>query len=259
MYFYLYDSYLQDKKYSKTLDRIEARLTDLGINGQIAKLSLLKNAEELIRDALHRGIKTIVLVGDDKTISLGLRAMVNQDVAVGFIPVAGESQRISRLFGIPEESEAACELLSKRIKVKIDVGKVDNNYFLGSLKILSPDVILESDSAFRLIPEKENEISICNLNLVNIKGLGSNFFNPSDGRLEIVIQPTAKNSFFKKILSNKPEESCDFTIMPISKIRLLSAQKENGVKVLLDYNKVLKTPLEVSVAEKALEVIKGKS
>ena len=46
MYYYLYDSRLNDKKYNNVIAKIETRLTDLGINGKINRLSFLKNINQ---------------------------------------------------------------------------------------------------------------------------------------------------------------------------------------------------------------------
>ena len=68
MYYYIYDSYLAEKKYESTIARIENRLTDLGINGKINRLSFLKNIHQIIGEEVKRGVKTVVVVGSDETL-----------------------------------------------------------------------------------------------------------------------------------------------------------------------------------------------
>ncbi|EKD32917.1 MAG: hypothetical protein ACD_76C00116G0003, partial [uncultured bacterium] len=48
MYYYVYDDFVQDKRFEKDLQKIENRLTDLGISGKIARLALFKHADELV-------------------------------------------------------------------------------------------------------------------------------------------------------------------------------------------------------------------
>ena len=69
MYCYIYDTFTSQKKYEKQLIKIEAALTDLGIMGKVYKLNVLKNLENIIEEALADGIKNIVAVGNDQTVS----------------------------------------------------------------------------------------------------------------------------------------------------------------------------------------------
>ncbi len=50
MYFYVFDSYVQDKKYQSDVARIEARLGALGISGRTEKLTILKNINDATRE-----------------------------------------------------------------------------------------------------------------------------------------------------------------------------------------------------------------
>ncbi|MCK4553680.1 hypothetical protein KAU19_01815, partial [Candidatus Parcubacteria bacterium] len=64
MHIYIYDSYVNQKKYDKVLARIETRITDLGLNGKISRLGLMKNIPDLVYNELKRGVKTIIAVGN---------------------------------------------------------------------------------------------------------------------------------------------------------------------------------------------------
>ncbi|KKQ56205.1 MAG: hypothetical protein US74_C0017G0013, partial [Parcubacteria group bacterium GW2011_GWA2_38_13] len=77
MYLYLYDNSLNSNKYHKLLSHIEMRLTDLGIGGKISRLSPLKNLQDLISDEIRFGVKTIVAVGNDETVSMVINNIVN--------------------------------------------------------------------------------------------------------------------------------------------------------------------------------------
>ena len=52
MYFYIYDEFVQNKRFEKELLQIENRLTDLGIAGKVARLALFRDVEETVRDEL---------------------------------------------------------------------------------------------------------------------------------------------------------------------------------------------------------------
>ena len=56
MYYYLYDTFLLDNKYQKTLHRIENRLVDLGIDGTIGRLSILMNIEKWLTTIIGLGV-----------------------------------------------------------------------------------------------------------------------------------------------------------------------------------------------------------
>ncbi|HLD20417.1 MAG TPA: diacylglycerol kinase family protein, partial [Patescibacteria group bacterium] len=105
MYFYLLDTFLQNKKYEKEIARIETRITDLGIGGQVARLNILKDINELVHDAVKRGITTVVAIGDDYTIGKVVDVVARYDVVLGIIPL-GEQLAIAKILGIPQ-GEAA--------------------------------------------------------------------------------------------------------------------------------------------------------
>ncbi len=133
MYLYLYDSFLNNKKYSNLLARVETRLTDLGVGGKIYRLSPLRNVQELMADEIRNGTKTVVVVGNDKTLNQVVNIAAQYNIVVGLIPV-GPDNNIARILGIPE-GEAACTVLSARIIEKIDLGKINNTYFLSGADI----------------------------------------------------------------------------------------------------------------------------
>jgi len=61
VYYYIYDSFLNAKKYRKILERIEVRLGVLGIPGKIKRLNILHHQKEAIEEsmALQKDIKNI--------------------------------------------------------------------------------------------------------------------------------------------------------------------------------------------------------
>ena len=48
MHVYIYDDYLAKGKYNKAINRMEIRITDLGLNGKILRLSGIKNVKAAI-------------------------------------------------------------------------------------------------------------------------------------------------------------------------------------------------------------------
>ncbi|MAF13505.1 MAG: hypothetical protein CMI53_01255 [Parcubacteria group bacterium] len=251
MYLHLYDSFLNNKKYNSFLAKIETRLTDLGIGGKIFRLSPLRNIGELLTEEVRNGIKTIVVVGNDKTFSQIINLAAQFNTAVGYIPVGAEN-KIATILGIPSQ-EDACNVLAARIIEKIDLGKVNNTYFLSSITVSGGQVTIECEDKFKVTPQNHNEISICNLRplLVAAPGQGS-YFNPQDGLLEILIKPLA--SGFSQIF--KKTTSANSSVIPFKKI---SIRSRDSLPVVTDGQKILKTPVKIEIVPKKLRVIVGKN
>lgn len=241
MYYYIYDSFLSDKKFSNVLAKIETRLTDLGINGKINHLSFLKNIHQILNEEIRRGVKTIVVVGNDRTLGQIINIVADLNITLGYIPIGSES--ISRLLRIPE-GESACDVLSARIVKKIDIGKVNSYYFLTSIETGGQKMSLECDNNYFInLEEKDNIINISNLNIFNrLKTL------PNDEYLDLFIEHTEKK-FLRKSTSSTSR-------LVTKKIRLTS---DKSVPILLiDEKKIIKTPAEVTVQPKKLKLIVGK-
>lgn len=249
MYLYLYDSFLNNKKYSNTLARIETRLTDLGIGGKITRLSLLRNINELIADELKNGIKTVVVVGNDKTLNEVINIAAKYDVVLGLIPV-GPDNLIAQHLGIPS-GEVACNIIASRIIKKIDLGKINNGYFLSGIKVSGSQVSIECEQQFTITPQTQiAEIAVCNFKPAFATDGPNNYFNPQDGVLEIFIRPVVSglNRFFK---TSKIKQS----IIPFKKLAIDSKQ---SASIITEGQKVLKTPIKIEIAPKKLKIIVGK-
>ena len=239
MYLYIYDSFLNNKKYSDLLVKIEKRVTDLGIKGRIARLSILKNMKELIIDGLKDGVETIVVIGDTKTFSKVINIVADLDITLGLIPIDNDN-KIARLLGIPPRS-LACETLASRIIKRIDLGKVNKYYFISKAHINNGLVEIDYGN-FKIMPTtKENSITFYNFS-------DKQNFNPIDGVLETVITPI-KSTFFGK-------KSIKSTIFPFINIKINSLSDKQA-SLLIDEQVVVKTPVKIKVVPKKLQVIVG--
>jgi len=250
MYLYLYDSFLNNKKFTQALAKIETRLTDLGIGGKICRLSPLRNMEELINDEVKAGVKTIVVVGNDKTLSQIVNVAAKHEVPMGLIPLGPENQ-IAQALGIPQ-GEAACEIIAARIIKKIDLGRINNLYFLSGVKISDSDVTIECEDLYRITPKFKNaKISICNFKPLNDITAPKCGFDPEDGFLEIFIQPLTTHvfNFFRR------HQPSDQSIIPFKRLTIRS---KGSVPIITDGQKVLKTPVKIEIVPKKLRIIVGK-
>src|SRR6056297_2768593 len=107
MYFYIYDSFLQEKKYKRTISKIETRLATLDISGSKRRLTALKSVQEIVRSLSKNESPTIVVIGNDQTFCKAATAMAGTDSVLGFIPVKKDSE-MAKILGIPV-NEYACD------------------------------------------------------------------------------------------------------------------------------------------------------
>jgi len=253
MYLYLYDSFLNNTKFNNKLARIETRLTDLGIGGKISRLSPLKNLKELVDDEVKAGVKTIVAVGNDKTLAEVINVTAERKVILGYIPV-GEDNPIAKILGIPEEDKA-CDVISARKIEKIDLGKINGNYFLGNIKIVNGPVTLECEKKYQVeVSSEQCQINLCNLRpaFLGASNFSNAYFNPQDGLLEALVQITNPG---KKVFTLFSKQETKDSIFPFKKLAVKSAK---SVTVVADDQRVLKTPVNIEIAPKKIKVIVGK-
>jgi len=254
MYYYIYDSFLSNKKYESVLRRIETRLMDLGINGKTEKLTLLKNMGEIVEDAAKKGSTTIIAVGNDKTVSKIIGYLPNYNVILGIIPI-GSQNRIAQILDIPPE-EKACDVLSARIIEKVDLGKVNNSYFLSYLEIPSKkELTLECDQ-YTIVPLSEDTtVNICNFgNILDQNKLKEKIYNPRDGIFEAVISKKTDSWSPFKIFKKSFSES---SVFPIKKIKIKCSKE--CIPIIADGQATIKTPVTVEVMPKKLKIIVGKN
>lgn len=242
MHFYVIDDFLSDKRYEAALNRIQARLTEIGIQGRMERLTILKNVTEVIEEAVRRGADTIVAIGDDRTISKMISTVARQNLPFGIIPV-GPHQTIARSIGLPDGAEA-CETLSRRVVENVDLGKAGDRYFLVSLDLPESNYRLECDGQYRISTEQAESLSVRNLSR------DSSHHNPKDGILEAVIGE-GRRGMFSGFFRRASEPS----IFPFKRLTITA---ETPLALLLDGQIVLKTPVTVEATPRKLKLIVGK-
>jgi len=240
MHVYIYDDYLNKSKYNRAINRLETRLTDLGLNGKIIRLGGIKNIKGTIQHEIKLGAKTIVAVGNNQTINKIIGAIIDTEIysdfqkntLLGLVPV-GDDNSIATSFGIRNIDEACNILLARRIE-KIDLGLVGNYYFLNQASIQSLGTILYIDD-YNLEIEEKGEVRIINLLSDPKEKIKS---NPHDGKLDILIKTRKK----------------DESIITTKKLRLSNPQE----KLIIDNVVEIDTPVEIGVMKDRVNVIVGK-
>lgn len=246
-YFYLYDSYLQDRGFAATLIKLETTLTDLGIQGRVGRLTLLKSVKDIIESAIKDGADTIVAVGNDITLSQVAQAVIKQPkITVGFIPLGPNNQIIAPLLGIPL-GILACHVLSSRIIEELTVGKVNNQYFLQSI-YLQGTPLLQCEKSYELNLEQPHTVRVCNLDNCD------NQLTPASanaGELVATLTPQSTGGF--RFLRSVPVQS---STLPLHEIKVLSQDDE--LPILVDNYRTIKTPATITTAPQRLRLIVGK-
>ncbi len=224
------------------MTQIEKRVTDLGIKGRIARLSILKNMKELITDGLKSGVQTVVVIGNVQTFAKVINIVAGLDLVLGLIPVESDN-KIAKMLGIPPKI-LACDVIASRIIKKIDLGLINNHYFIGQAELNNADVLIEYDGYSVRPTTTNNNITIYNFADRNMVRNSS----PVDGLMEVVITPIKGGVFGKKNVAG--------TVLPFSKIKI-SSETEEQVSILTDEQVIMKTPAEIIVAPQKLKVIVG--
>ncbi len=194
MYVYLYDNFLRQKKHESVVKAMEIRLTDYGIAGKILRLNNYTDAKPIIDDEITRGAQTVVIVGNDRTFGHVLSRSATCNCTFGFLPV-GPENTIAEVLGIPVGVDA-CEVLSRRRKERLDVGWMNNRYFVSQLHVLPSKLEVTYDDRFKVTAKDKMEVVVCNLQPFywkkSKKDSEQQVVHPQDGKLEAFLRPLTK-------------------------------------------------------------------
>lgn len=243
MHIYIYGSNLSQKKYQKTLAKIETQLTDLGLNGRIYRLGPISKVDEVVNGELRKDPKTIVIVGNDFLVNEVINLLAENKVPIGIIPV-GEPNNIAKGLGI--DLENACQVLSARRVLKFDLGLANNHYFVNNAKLAAKDLSFKIDNkySFSLTGHSDLEIVNFSLNLAENNEIVQP--DPTDGELNLFLA-NVHNKLLKK------ETSQSFIALK----RLVFDQKTENL--ILDGVYQVSEAKEINVLKQSINLIIGKN
>lgn len=251
MFFYFYDTFVTDKAYATTLNAIESRIIELGINGRVEKLTPLRNMKELLEAGLKHEAHTVVVVGNDATFIRALNIVASYPTILGYIPFPGPTV-LGTIFGLGN-SLTACDVLSRRIVTAVNLAKANQSYFLGTLIVDNATTLkVGCDDHYTIT----NQAAIAKLAIENFGNITSssqsNQIYGKHSKLHLTLQPLkTKRSLFKQttvpqiptqVFANK------FTLTHL----------EQPLTVTIDGEIKLKTPLTITLKPKQLKIIVGK-
>lgn len=241
MHLYIFDQYLNQKKYELTVAKIETRLTDLGLNGKNCHVGPLKSLKSIVKEELKNNPKTIVVIGNNGTFNQLINSFPEETSAtVGLIPV-GENNSIARAFGIADEDHA-CNILAARLIETLSLGQINDQYFVSSARISNKETIMEINGKYTVEPAGPGEISIINLDT----DASNPKIDPKDNLIEILVSVVKKG-----IISN----SVDLSFIQTGRVIINNLIHKNFI---IDNSVEIKTPAEITAAREKLKVIVGK-
>lgn len=242
MYYYIYDDFVQNKKHEKEVLKIENRLADLGVNGKVARLALFKRADELIFDEVKRGVKTVVVVGNDLTLCKVLDAVVESGVVFGIIPLGKADNNVAKMLGIPQGADA-CDVISKRRIEKIDVGKCNGYRFITGIYFPKLKAEMVINKSYILTPVPGGNVQIKNLAINNIVS-ADQVADPKDGLLEVVVD-----------VAGRWGKGGGQTMVPFKR---LAFESKDSLTVSFDGHQIRNTKFKIFLDRRKLKVIVGK-
>jgi hypothetical protein len=196
-YAYVYDDFLSDKPFEREVAALETKLSTFDLSGHIGRMSLFRSAKDLVEGMVAKGASTVVVVGNDGSLDKTMWFLPDMNVTVGYIPLVGPSA-VAKLLGIPV-GVGACDVLAARRIEMLDMGMLDDRYFLTEVSLPATVASLSIEGTYRVSPTDGGSLAIRNLG----GRVGSELVaaDPRDGRLEAVIIPRAieqKHLFWKR-------------------------------------------------------------
>ena len=253
MHIYIYDSFVSEKRNNSTLAKIETRITDLGLSGKIIRLNIINSIHNAIENEIKKGAKTIIAVGGNKILNQTINAVaklshlsLNNKIPVGFIPVGKKNNSITDILGIDNE-EIACDILSARIIKKINLGRINDLFFLSNISIDSKNTTIEIDQNYIIEISKNKLINIINFYNKEISPQDAKI--KSQNKLKLLIK-TKKTNTFMPAKNNISQQS----IFPFNNLQIIN--KENIVTI--DDAFSIKTPANIRIAKEKIDLIVGK-
>jgi YegS/Rv2252/BmrU family lipid kinase len=97
-----------------------------------------KSAKNLAKRAIKEGFERIVVCGGDGLLNEAINGIMEEKIpenfAVGVVPT-GSGNNFSKALGIPKDNKKAFEIIKSEKKILVDVGKVNQKYFINCFSL----------------------------------------------------------------------------------------------------------------------------
>lgn len=249
-YAYIYDDFLSDRRFERDVAALENALNTYDMAGQIGRLALFRSAKDLVTGCLDGHVTTIVLVGNDATLDKTMWFLPDLGVTIGYIPLAGPSA-VADALGIPVGIRA-CDVLAARSIESLDMGRLDDRYFLTEVLLPATRAGIEVDGRYTVSPREGGAVSVRNLGGVTA-GAALEPADAHDGYLDIVITPRErerKHVFFHRHDAGNAE----------TRLRLREGliMADDPVTAYVDNHVVNGFSFRLAIAPEALRLITGR-
>ena len=137
-WFFIVNSTAGRGKTGKKISKIVTSLNKHKFDYEIELTKAPKHAIQLAKEAVEKGFKNIISVGGDGTLNEVVNGVMlsgkAEEVNVGIIPEGGGND-FANNFNLSKNVEKAIKLLLAYNTKKIDVGKIEDRYFVNALGI----------------------------------------------------------------------------------------------------------------------------
>ncbi|WP_298324071.1 YegS/Rv2252/BmrU family lipid kinase [Haloactinopolyspora sp.] len=111
--------------------RAAARLAEAGLPVRVLTGRDVREAGDLALESVESGARSLVVVGGDGMVHLGLQAVGGAETVLGVIP-AGTGNDLARSLGLPlKDPVAAADVIVAGAEREIDLGRTDGQWFAG--------------------------------------------------------------------------------------------------------------------------------
>ena len=137
-WFFIVNSTAGRGKTGKKISKLVTSLNEHKIDFEIELTKAPQHAIQIAKDAIKKGFHNIISVGGDGTLNEVVNGVMlsgkSEEVNVGIIPEGGGND-FATGFNLSSKIDKAVEILQKLNIRKIDVGKIEDRYFINALGI----------------------------------------------------------------------------------------------------------------------------
>jgi diacylglycerol kinase (ATP) len=266
MHYYIVDPQkLSQREFERVQHNLYSSLSEYRISGEVVRVTGLRTIQQLVENAFSHEAKTIVAVGNDQTLHEVINAVGKRDMVVGFIPLI--KSELGNIFGIKDVEQAAKIIAFRRVE-SIDLGVVNNNYFLSKLTFgeigegrLVPNLDKIFEIRFKVDEQYEARQTITAGVIVNSRDaeVGEKITKPNDGNLDILLLP--KLTTWQMIKHRSDIQSASYENIPQASVihgRKFELLSPEGLSLKVGDWIIAKTPAVIEIIPNTLKVIVGK-
>ncbi|MCD4818998.1 MAG: diacylglycerol kinase family lipid kinase [Candidatus Cloacimonetes bacterium] len=159
-------------KSQKKLSELIIALKNHRISYELRQTKAPKHAIEITRKAISEGFRKIIAVGGDGTINEVMNGIMlsgkNEEVTLGIIPEGGGND-FAKNFQIRTNIEKAIETLLTNKTKYVDVGKIEDQYFINSLGIGFDAIVAQKATRIKFLNGLPRYLVAVFTALINLK------------------------------------------------------------------------------------------